>query len=49
MWEIIIKENKEVSTKIMKWAIGPRTLALIVRKFTVKRKERCETITIVGV
>ncbi len=33
----------------MKWAIGPCTLALIVWRFTLNRKERCETITIVGV
>ncbi len=49
MWENITKENKGVSIKIMKWAVGPRTLALIVWRFVVNRKERCETITIVGV
>lgn len=49
MWENITKENKGVSTKIVKWAIGPRTLALIVWKFAKNRKERCETNTIVSV
>jgi len=30
MKENTTKENKGVSTKIMKWALGPCTLALIV-------------------
>jgi hypothetical protein len=30
MRENTTKENKGVSTKIMKWAVGPCTLALIV-------------------
>jgi hypothetical protein len=34
---------------MMKWVVGPRTLALIIWRFLVNRKKRCETITIVSV